>query len=100
MGREAKISRTEIDEPAYFHRRRVMPCVVRNISPEGADIDVENPAFVPSHFRLVMARMPRSSMSAGSPGSTASYRLDFREGGTFRRRKLQSSETDKRSYSI
>jgi len=26
-----------------------------NISPEGAAIDVENPAFVPSRFRLVMA---------------------------------------------
>jgi hypothetical protein len=33
----------------------VMSCVVRNISPEGAAIDVENPAFVPSRFRLVMA---------------------------------------------
>jgi hypothetical protein len=29
--------------------------MVRNISPEGAAIDVENPAFVPSTFRLVMA---------------------------------------------
>jgi hypothetical protein len=29
--------------------------MVRNISPEGAAIDVENPAFVPPHFRLVMA---------------------------------------------
>jgi len=33
-----------------------MSCMVRNISPEGAAIDVENPAFVPSRFRLVMAR--------------------------------------------
>jgi hypothetical protein len=32
-----------------------MICMVRNISPEGAAIDVENPAFVPPHFRLVMA---------------------------------------------
>ena len=32
-----------------------MSCMVRNISPEGAAIDVENPAFVPPHFRLVMA---------------------------------------------
>ena len=32
-----------------------MSCTVRNISPEGAAIDVENPAFVPPHFRLVMA---------------------------------------------
>jgi hypothetical protein len=27
---------------------------VRNISPEGAAIDVDNPAFVPERFRLVM----------------------------------------------
>lgn len=33
-----------------------MSCVVRNISIEGAAIDVVNPAFVPAHFRLVMAR--------------------------------------------
>ena len=33
-----------------------MSCMVRNISPEGAAIDVENPAFVPLRFRLVMAR--------------------------------------------
>jgi len=32
-----------------------MSCVVRNISPDGAAIDVENPAFVPARFRLVMA---------------------------------------------
>ena len=33
-----------------------MSCVVRNISREGAAIDVDNPAFVPQHFRLVMAK--------------------------------------------
>lgn len=33
-----------------------MQCMVRNISPEGAAIDVENPAFVPQQFRLVMAK--------------------------------------------
>lgn len=32
-----------------------MSCMVRNISLEGAAIDVENPAFVPAHFQLVMA---------------------------------------------
>ena len=32
-----------------------MRCSVRNISADGAAIDVENPAFVPSRFRLVMA---------------------------------------------
>lgn len=35
-----------------------MRCVVRNISQEGAAIDVENPAFVPQRFRLVMANDP------------------------------------------
>ena len=35
-----------------------MSCVVRNISAEGAAIDVENPAFVPEHFRLVIANEP------------------------------------------
>ena len=34
----------------------VMSCMVRNISPEGAAIDIENPAFVPERFRLVVAR--------------------------------------------
>lgn len=33
-----------------------MQCMVRNISPQGAAIDVENPAFVPQRFRLVMAK--------------------------------------------
>jgi hypothetical protein len=33
-----------------------MRCVVRNISPDGAAIDVENPILVPDQFRLVMAR--------------------------------------------
>ncbi len=33
-----------------------MSCVVRNISPEGAAIEVMNPTFVPAQFRLVMAR--------------------------------------------
>jgi hypothetical protein len=36
-----------------------MSCMVRNISAEGAAIDVENPAFVPSRFRLVMANNSR-----------------------------------------
>ena len=33
----------------------MLHCVVRNISLEGAAIDVENAAFVPQRFRLVMA---------------------------------------------
>jgi len=57
MEDKRKHPRTEINEPAYVSSGgSVMSCVVRNISAEGAAIDVENPAFVPSHFRLVMAK--------------------------------------------
>jgi hypothetical protein len=56
MEDKRKHPRTEIDEPAYVSSGgAVMSCMVRNISSEGAAIDVENPAFVPPHFRLVMA---------------------------------------------
>lgn len=59
MEEKRKHPRTEIDEPAYVSSGgSVMPCVVRNISREGAAIDVDNPAFVPQYFRLVMARDP------------------------------------------
>jgi hypothetical protein len=52
-----KHARTEIDEPAYVSSGgSVMSCTVRNISPEGAAIDVQNPAFVPPQFRLVLAK--------------------------------------------
>jgi hypothetical protein len=57
MEEKRKHPRTEINEPAYVSSGgSVMSCVVRNISPEGAAIEVENPAFVPANFRLVMAR--------------------------------------------
>ena len=56
MEERRKHPRTEIDEPAYVSSGgSVLSCTVRNISPEGAAIDVENPAFVPQRFRLVMA---------------------------------------------
>jgi hypothetical protein len=56
MEEKRKHPRTEINEPAYVSSAgSVMSCMVRNISVEGAAIDVENPAFVPPHFRLVMA---------------------------------------------
>ncbi len=56
MEEKRKHPRTEIDEPAYVSAGgSVMSCIVRNISPEGAAIDIENPAFVPPCFRLVMA---------------------------------------------
>lgn len=51
-----KSPRTELNEPAYVSAGgSVMGCMVRNISAEGAAIDVDNAAFVPSRFRLVMA---------------------------------------------
>ena len=56
MEEKRKHSRTEINELAYVSAGgSVMSCVVRNISMEGAAIDVANPAFVPARFRLVMA---------------------------------------------
>ncbi len=56
MEEKRKHPRTEINQRAYVSSGgSVMCCTVRNISVEGAAIDVENPAFVPSSFRLVMA---------------------------------------------
>jgi PilZ domain len=56
MEERRKHPRTEVNQPAYVSAGGlVMSCMVRNISPEGAAIDVENPAFVPARFRLVMA---------------------------------------------
>jgi len=57
MEEKRRFQRTEIDEPAWVSSQgSVMSCMIRNISPEGAAIDVENPAFVPAQFRLVMAK--------------------------------------------
>jgi hypothetical protein len=57
MEEKRKYPRTEIEEIAYVSSGgSVMRCVVRNISHEGAAIDVENAAFVPQSFRLVMAK--------------------------------------------
>ena len=59
MAEKRKYPRTEINEPAYVSSAgSVMHCTVRNISPEGAAIDVDEPAFVPARFRLVMANDP------------------------------------------
>ncbi|TMJ77611.1 MAG: PilZ domain-containing protein [Alphaproteobacteria bacterium] len=56
MDEKRKHPRTEINEPAYVSSGgSVMSCTVCNMSGEGAAIDVENPAFVPPRFRLVMA---------------------------------------------
>jgi hypothetical protein len=57
MEERRKHPRTEIDQPAYVSAGgSVMSCIVRNISVEGAAIDVDNPSFVPPHFRLVIAK--------------------------------------------
>jgi hypothetical protein len=57
MDEKRRHPRIEIDEPGYVSAEgSVMSCVVRNISEAGAAIDVENPAFVPQRFRLVIAR--------------------------------------------
>jgi hypothetical protein len=56
MEEKRKHQRSEINEPAYLSAGgSVMSCVVRNISSEGAAIDIEDPAFVPTRFRLVMS---------------------------------------------
>jgi PilZ domain len=56
MEEKRKYQRTEINDPAFVSAGgSVMRCMVRNISLEGAAIDVDNPAFVPAQFRLVIA---------------------------------------------
>jgi hypothetical protein len=56
MEEKRKHPRTEINQPAFVSSGgSVMSCTVLNISAEGAAIEVENPAFVPQQFRLVMA---------------------------------------------
>jgi len=56
MDEKRKYPRTEINEPGYVSSGgSVMHCVILNISPEGAAIEVDNPAFVPQRFRLMMA---------------------------------------------
>jgi PilZ domain len=55
MEEKRKHQRIEVSEPAFISAGgSVMRCMVRNISPEGAAIDVDNSAFVPAQFRLVM----------------------------------------------
>ena len=57
MEEKRKYQRREVNQPAYISAGgSVMRCTVRNISPDGAALDVDNPAFVPAQFRLVMAR--------------------------------------------
>ncbi|MBI5260282.1 MAG: PilZ domain-containing protein [Bradyrhizobium sp.] len=57
MEEKRKHQRIQIDEPAYVSSGgSVMSCTVTNMSVAGAAIDVENPAFIPPRFRLIMAR--------------------------------------------
>ena len=56
MDERRKHQRIEINEPGLVSANgSVMRCVVRNISLDGAAIEVDDPAFVPQRFRLVMA---------------------------------------------
>ena len=56
MEERRRFPRTEINEPAYVSSGgSVMRCTVLNISAEGCAIEVDEPAFVPPRFRLVMA---------------------------------------------
>jgi PilZ domain-containing protein len=55
MDERRRHPRIEINEPGLVSAGgSVQSCVVRNVSAEGAAIDVENAAFVPARFRLVM----------------------------------------------
>lgn len=57
MEEKRRHPRAEIEEPAYVSSAgAVMSCMIRNVSASGAAIDVNNPAFVPQRFRLVIAR--------------------------------------------
>lgn len=56
MEERRKHPRTELNEPAYVSAGgSVMSCVIHNISLDGAAIEVDNPAFVPERFQLVMS---------------------------------------------
>ena len=52
MEERRKHPRTEINHLGYISAGgAVMRCLVLNISPEGAAVEVDNPAFVPQRFR-------------------------------------------------
>jgi len=56
MAERRRFPRTIINEPAFVSSGgSVMRCTVLNISAEGCAIEVNEPAFVPQRFRLVMA---------------------------------------------
>ena len=56
MEERRRFPRTEINEPAFISSGgSVMRCTLLNLSAEGCAIEVDEPAFVPQRFRLVMA---------------------------------------------
>jgi PilZ domain len=56
MEERRRFPRTELNEPAFVSSGgSVMRCTLLNISAEGCAIEVNEPAFVPQRFRLVMA---------------------------------------------
>jgi hypothetical protein len=57
MDDRRKHPRLEIDEPAYVSVGGLsMRCRLLNMSREGAAIEVPDPTFVPSHFRLMIEK--------------------------------------------
>lgn len=51
-----KHPRTAVDHPGWLSFNGInISCVVRNISPEGAAIDIDDAAYLPPRFRLVTA---------------------------------------------
>src|SRR5262245_41812751 len=56
MEERRRFPRTEINEPGFVSQAGLgVRWTRRNISAEGCAIEVNEPAFVPQHFRLVMA---------------------------------------------
>jgi PilZ domain-containing protein len=56
MEERRRFPRTEMNEPAFVSAGgSVMRCTLLNMSAEGCAIEVNEPAFVPQRFRLVLA---------------------------------------------
>jgi hypothetical protein len=50
-----KYPRIDVEEPAHVSFGGTsLSCVIRNISTDGAAIDVENASYIPERFRLVV----------------------------------------------
>jgi hypothetical protein len=50
-----RFPRFDVEEPAHVSFGGTsLSCMIRNISDEGAAIDVENASYIPERFRLVM----------------------------------------------